>query len=203
VEGLESRRLMTTVTFDAATGRLDILGTAGDDYAEVRTSADGGVDVRTSPGAAAPWVHVAGHVNQIHFKGGNGNDTFINRTAIGCMALGGNGNDLLIGGSGSDNLQGHAGNDRLFGGSGADKLIGGDGSDQLCGEAGNDYLYGGEGSDKLIGGAGVDRLFGEGGDDYLRGDAADWYTGGLGRDLFESDGGHVLDFTPGLDVMVS
>jgi Ca2+-binding RTX toxin-like protein len=108
----------------------------------------------------------------IVFHGGNGNDTFVNNTALASAAFG------------------EAGNDCLFGGSGHDYLYGGDGGDYLFGGAGNDYLYGDAGTDFLFGQDGDDTL--DGGDDLC----ADYLNGGAGRDQFQMEGwGSLADYT--------
>src|SRR5262249_55060579 len=104
-------------------------------------------------------------VREIVFLGEDGNDVFVNQTAIGSRAYGGNGDDVLRGGSGNDFLDGGAGNDKLYGNAGDDELHGGLGNDDLYGGAGNDKLYGGLGNDGLFGGGGKDELHGGAGAD--------------------------------------
>ncbi len=52
-------------------------------------------------------------------------------TAIGLVANGGNGNDILIGGAGNNTLSGGAGDDVLIGGPGKNILDGGPGNNIL------------------------------------------------------------------------
>lgn len=120
-------------------------------------------------------------VNQVHFRGGDGNDTLNAQNAnVAVVAEGENGNDQLTGGSASDQLQGGNGNDSLRGNGGNDLLVGGNGNDVLNGGAGRDALYGGPGNDQLTGGSGRDAF------------------------VFENNGGNdtVRDFTHGSDTLV-
>jgi len=142
-------------------------------------------------------------VSKINFFGYNGNDKFTNYTAIGSIAEGGNGNDMLTGGFGADDLRGRAGNDTLKGGGGNDKVYGGAGADNLQGNYGNDTLAGnddadtlsgGDGDDLLSGGFGNDTLDGDAGNDKLHGDSGDdTLDGGDGNDdLYGSFGKDTL-----------
>jgi RTX calcium-binding nonapeptide repeat (4 copies) len=85
-------------------------------------------------------------VNEITFWGKGGDDSFLSRVNLPCVAYGGAGNDRLEGANAADIFHGGAGNDLL---------IGNGGNDKLYGEAGNDTLVGGRGRDVLIGGAGI------------------------------------------------
>jgi Ca2+-binding RTX toxin-like protein len=71
--------------------------------------------------------------------------------AVGAVADGGGGADVLLGGEGADLVDGGTGSDQLAGGAGVDRLLGGDGGDDL--RAGAD----GSGDD-VFGGAGRDRV---------------------------------------------
>lgn len=68
------------------------------------------------------------------------------------------GNDILVGGSSADVMNGGVGNDRLTGGAGADGLRGEAGKDVLNGGAKNDFLNGGSGRDRCVGGPGQDKI---------------------------------------------
>ncbi|MDB9414783.1 hypothetical protein PN446_19935, partial [Microcystis aeruginosa CS-567/02] len=77
------------------------------------------------------------------------------------MALGNDGNDTFINSSAvSVTIDGGKGNDTIKGGSGDDLLIGGEGSDSINGGLGNDTLQGGSGQDSFFFGAnnGQDRI---------------------------------------------
>lgn len=120
-------------------------------------------------------------VQEVHFRGGEGNDILNGQTStVPIVAEGEGGDDTLRGGTLSDQLQGGQGNDTLNGFAGNDWLVGG---------AGNDTLQGGAGSDVLDAGAGTDRL-----------------TGGAQADFFVLDAAEgektILDFTPGTDKIV-
>jgi len=140
-----------TVTFLRATGRVIILGTHYGDQVEVSLSPSGyqlGVRAHSEQGALGravpPWVFPVAEVKAVEFRGGPGDDLFVNNTPIPSYAAGEEGNDVLIGGSNVDVLYGDAGNDWL---------IGHDGDDALSGDGHLDTLLGGNGHDWLIRGA--------------------------------------------------
>lgn len=86
------------------------------------------------------------------------------------------------------------GEDQLFLGDGRDVVYGYWGGDGIVGGGGNDKLYGENGSDSLYGGDGNDELYGGDGNDHIsdEGDGqADIMSGGLGNDIFQTDGGKV------------
>jgi uncharacterized protein YkwD len=147
VEQLEDRNLMAGSVLSA--GVLTVEGSpAADrvsiDYvgSQVRVSAGGGfTEVRGFNRAA---------VRQVVFAGLGGNDYFINRTSIPCVALGGGGNDTLIGGNAADVLNGGAGNDGLYGLGGNDRLVGGGGRNLLSGGAGFDTFVSTSGLDTIL-----------------------------------------------------
>jgi Ca2+-binding RTX toxin-like protein len=151
-------------------------------------------------------------IDQIHFEGGAGNDSFTNSTFIRTHAAGGTGNDTLYGGTGNDTLNGDEGADSLWGSSGDDTLNGhgyvgyiwndrgfeyGQGddnaSDSLLGGSGNDAVNGMGGDDSLSGGSGQDHVYGGSGHDYLDGGAdgtVDYLRGGSGNDRFVQNWSH-------------
>jgi hypothetical protein len=86
----------------AHTGRIIVLGLAGDDDIQI----------------------AGGLKNEVEFRGGDGDDR-LKAGAGSALLLGGAGDDELIGGSGPDVLIGGAGQDRLVGGPGGDLLIAG------------------------------------------------------------------------------
>jgi len=140
-----------TVKLLRATGRVIILGTGYGDQVEVSLSPSGRqVEIRVFSDRAAagpnaepnadPWVFEAAEVRAVEFRGGPGNDLFLNSTAIPSFAAGDEGNDVLIGGSHADVLYDDAGNDWLMGHGGDDSLSGGGGFDTLLGGSGSDWL---------------------------------------------------------------
>lgn len=153
------------VTFDD-----DVAVTAGAGCAQVS-----GDDTRVTCDLGAPALALGLVVNVR-----DGADTVVNDSAIGLLAAGGAGADLLIG---SD-----AAVDQLRGEGGADETAGRGGDDTVSGGPGNDRLFGGPGDDLLDGAAGVDFFYGDEGDDLLRGGAGnDDMIGGMGADVV--DGG--------------
>jgi RTX calcium-binding nonapeptide repeat (4 copies) len=140
-------------------------------------------------------------VARMVFRGGAGDDSLTNSTAIPTLARGGAGNDSittgagadqLIGGPGDDQLAGGDGNDTARSGAGNDTVSGGAGDDVCFGEIGNDVVDGNEGNDTVRGGLGADLVRGGSGDDHLWGGPGndqlfggmgdDWLDGGYGRD---------------------
>jgi Ca2+-binding RTX toxin-like protein len=120
---------------------------------------------------------------------------------------------VISGTVGNNRLEGLGGNDYidsggLIGPYGADTLIGGDGNDTLIGgtvSMGNDELHGGLGDDLLEVTRGANSLYGEDGNDsLLAGEggpygAADYLSGGAGRDTLNGGGG--LDGGDGNDLI--
>ncbi|MFM7072576.1 MAG: calcium-binding protein [Planctomycetota bacterium] len=204
VERLESRVPMSAgITLDRASRTINIVGSAGNDTAQVRQNGSNVVVSLTTPTGRFNQTYRANTVSRVVFSGLAGNDSFSNLAALPSRADGGSGNDTLrggrvadelLGGDGSDQLFGDAGNDSLNGGSGNDSIqagagndqvLGGDGLDSLTGNDGVDELWGGDGSDTLDGGSGNDLVVGEGGDDEI--------GGGAGDDLVRGgDGGDTL-----------
>ncbi|MCS6978157.1 MAG: CAP domain-containing protein [Gemmatales bacterium] len=183
IEALEDRCLLTgTITFDAATGFLTITGTDQGDRAYVRI-VDGQLRATLTNRAddtvlAEQDVNPA-QVRRIVFEGGDGDDIFINDSAIRAVANGGPGNDYLEGGDANDKLTGGPGNDILIGFKGKDKLFGEAGEDQLFGMQGKDQLEGGADNDSLYGGRGIDTLT-----DALGTNLLDQFTDGELRTLY-------------------
>ena len=176
-EALEGRIVLAAVVGLDRFGTLQIAGSQTDDSVVVSVQKS---QVFVSQTGAATKAFPVGRVRAIAFSGLGGNDTFVNNTAIRCVASGGEGNDILRGGSAQDVLRG---------GNGADSLAGNGGDDSIDGEGGNDSILGGTGNDVLVGNAGADTIRGEDGDDRI--------SGGLGDDLIE--GGRGSDVAGGDD----
>ena len=184
LEMLEFRVVPTGgIGFDSDSRVLSIVGSNGNDSAEVRqqgkniiVSVNSGLNrlSRTMSSAA---------VSRIVFTGGAGNDSFTNLTAIPVRADGGSGNDVLRGGFAADELIGGAGNDHLFGKEGNDTINAGAGNDTVDAGAGSDFVGGGLGDDRLMAGLGNDSLNAGEGDDFMDGGlGTDHLVGGEGLD---------------------
>jgi hypothetical protein len=200
LEGLESRVVLTAgIGFDSASRVLSIVGSAGNDSAEVRQQGTNLIVSLNSASGRLSRTMSSATVSQIVFTGGTGNDTFTNLTAIASRADGGAGADVLRGGSAADELIGGEGNDQLFGEGGNDTVNAGAGNDTVNAGAGNDTVDAGAGNDSVRGGLGNDRLMGGEGTDSLQGDDGtdsvwggvgdDWIDGGLGNDSVFGEAG--------------
>jgi hypothetical protein len=200
VESLEGRIVLAAgIGHDRGSRVLSIVGSAGNDVAEVRQQgANVVVSLASATGRFSRTVPAA-QVSRVVFAGLAGNDTFTNQAAIPSRADGGAGADILrggrgvdelIGGDGNDRLLGDAGNDVIDGGAGDDAAWGGVGNDRLMGGAGQDQVYGEDGTDDMWGGTGDDMLDGGAGNDSLQaGDGNDMLNGDVGRDqLVGGDG---------------
>jgi Ca2+-binding RTX toxin-like protein len=104
----------------------------------------------------------------------------------------------VLGSQDADNITGTSGNDSLLGFGGDDIIHGGDGDDYIRGGGGGDKLFGGTGNDTILGDVGKDFLYGNGGNDSLKGGTEDGDT----FTQSDYDAGHVIDFQPGLDVLI-
>jgi Ca2+-binding RTX toxin-like protein len=212
-ESLEGRIVLAAaIGYDRASRTVSIVGSEGNDSAQVRQQ--GGnlvVSLNSAAGRFSRTVPAA-QVSRVVFTGLAGNDTFTNQTAIASRAEGGAGADVLRGGSGVDELLGGGGSDQLFGnagrdvidggagddaawgGAGDDQVMGGNGNDKVNGDGGTDSLWGGLGNDELVGGAGTDALHGEEGNDWFDGAAGrDTIVGGEGMDLEVDTGDRFAD----------
>ena len=180
-------------------GVLRITGADGNDEVTITESGENLVVVSGSVETIIPRDDVSSYL----FRGGNGDDVFVNDSSLSGTAIGDNGDDILIGGTGVDFLRGNDGNDILQGGDGDDNITGGDGDDIISGDAGDDVIRGNNGIDILNGGLGVDVLDGgrggdtlsggEGNDTLLGGDDNDVLDGGEGNDrLRGNDGDDIL-----------
>lgn len=117
---------------------LVIIGTAKDDSVTVSQVGRSllRLDLQTAGGPVTTRLISIGGINRLVFHGGDGSDTFVNKTWLNSVGYGGNGDDVLVGGSGMDQFDGGDGNDILSGGDGNDILSGGPGRDRLDGGAG-------------------------------------------------------------------
>lgn len=179
LEQLEERACMSvaSLTLNGHTLVLQANGSATN--VELRASGNNIQVVDIS--ANQTYTYASSAVNLVEFRGGVGNDRFVDLVSgLAVRGLGNGGNDFLQGGSGADYLDGGAGNDTLLGLAGNDQLFGGDGDDQLNGGAGNDRLIGGNGDDVLIA---------------IDGGTTDYSEGNAGRDTIWNDKNSVLTDT--------
>lgn len=183
-ESLEYRQLLavTPIDFDAATGVVEITGSAGADWVRVEDTTPDQIEVTFRTGGETTRQQFSQSlIDLIVFNGDHGDDSFNNLTSISSTVDGGGGNDFLSGGIGADRLLGGAGNDVIYGNNGNDYIDGGEGDDRLYGQDGSDILYGQSGADRLEGGDQSDTLYGNEGDDIL--------LGGLGNDTLRGHAG--------------
>src|SRR5690348_2282072 len=104
VKALEQRALLAA-DIGVAEGFVTIEGSDDADVAEVHIDGDHlviEVGVANSAGEVTD-VHseslLLSDVHGIFFRGGAGDDVFVNETGINSIAIGGSGNDVLVGGS--------------------------------------------------------------------------------------------------------
>lgn len=212
-EALELRMLPSVSSIGL---RGDVLVIKADDNSAVVTVREIGSMIHVSEaGSGRHWHFATDRLARIEFRGGRGNDRFVNQAlnlpihAMGGAGSdflhGGNRDDVLIGGDGNDILLGYDGDDQLSGGNGDDVLRGGDGDDRMEGNAGNDRLFGDEGNDQLSGGDGDDCLWGGNGNDVLLGGYGnDQLRGDEGDDRLNGQGGRdSLIGGDGNDVLIS
>lgn len=181
LEGLESRRLLTTSPVVLDDGVLSIVGTHKHDRIQVAL-VDTTLTVKVNRQC---FQFAAADVTSLVVDGGKGNDWIevSSRVLLPTTLWGGAGDDAIRGGGGDDIITGDKGRDKLSGGGGNDALSGGAGDDCLDGGAGDDVVHGDEGSDRISGGEGIDELWGDSGHDKLEGgDGDDQLRGGTGKD---------------------
>jgi hypothetical protein len=197
-EGLEKRELFsvnsrwfTNVSADLVdlnpglTGQMLVVAT--DNFSTKVEVSKVGSYIRiteVNAGADRTWDYLASTVKAVEFRGGNGNDRFVNNVAnLPSSALGDDGHDFLHGNSAGDYFNGGIGDDVLLGYGAGDLLLGGDGNDYCNGLAGHDEIWGQKDNDTLLGGSGDDELYGSMGNDHLNGQAgADSLYGESGND---------------------
>jgi hypothetical protein len=201
IEGLEGRIVLAAgIAHDRTARTLSIVGSAGNDVAEVWQQGANVVVSLTSTAGRVSRTVPAAEVSRVMFTGRAGNDSFTNHSAISSRADGGAGADILRGGRGTDELIGGDGNDQLLGKAGSDVIDGGPGDDAIWGGAGSDRLMGGVGQDQMYGENGIDDMWGGAGDDMLDGgagndtvrgeDGIDMLRGGIGKDVIAGGGGN-------------
>lgn len=149
VERLEGREVPAGGILLSA-GVVTIEGTAGADVAHVVQHGNKVViDLTTPDGATVVRTFKRSQVRRVVFQGGDGNDTFINRSTVKATAVGGNGSDFFQAGRSGDTLIGGSGNNTLIGGSGPDKLVGGPHDDVIIAGKSRAEITGGGGHDTI------------------------------------------------------
>lgn len=197
--GLESRRLLASISLNAGTLLLD--GSGGNDVFRVNRIGSTMVVARVeTPFETLTRTFALGSIDAVEVKGRNGDDFFNNATSLKSTfygqggndrGLGGRAADTFFGGEGDDFFYGRQGIDTAYGWNGNDRLFGAQGSDTLHGQNGNDFIFGGSGDDKIFGNRGRDRLFGlDGNDNIFGGDGNDFIAGGFGDDHLAGDAGN-------------
>lgn len=204
------------VEFDAQTGLLRIQGDDNDNFSRLVEFPDGTIRVEFD---SEPYLFFqSGEIIEVAFKGGDGNDTFLNNTHINSTIEGFGGDDQLYGGFAVDIINGGQGNDRLFGRAGNDYL--GDvflasyretdrvfqpnmrtplyyedvGNDEMFGGDDDDVIKGSMGNDRVVAGFGNDQIEGGSGNDLLETEGAiDRARGDDGDDTYQLHGGYVYD----------
>ena len=120
-QNLEQRNLLASISFDAGTGIVSMVGDGADDVGVVSVDSPTMTKVTLS---GLTETYLTADIASISFFGIGGDDSFVNETNIVSNAWGGDGNDSLTGGSNADGLFGGTGNDILIGNGGNDRLHG-------------------------------------------------------------------------------
>lgn len=195
-ESLEDRKMLAA-TYDLDGGVLTINGTDGPEvvilyqFTNFFEVEEDGVVIDT---------YSNDDIDNIIFRGKNGNDEFINNTFETSTFYGHGGDDIFYGGTGKDIAFGGGDNDILYGGIGPDELKGSDGDDQIYGDEGKDRIFGGNGNDRIFGGGGDDFLSAESGDDVMFGGPGnDYFRGYNGNDEIHGEEGNDTVFGQGGD----
>ena len=231
-EDLETRALLSAVSFDAANGILTLEADAGEvNHVGVNgpahnLSIQDSAGIEIAAGQEDLFLRVSANrvvlrnqdLQQVELDLKDENDRVVaggSRIPVN-MDLG-DGDDWVISGStvgdlihgrdGDDKIFGYGGDDIIHGDDGDDRIFGSAGDDQLYGGKGDDYLNGANGDDELYGGAGHDELAGSWGDDFLSGgDGSDSLWGDRGADRFEGGDGNDLFFAvfrgPNMDASI-
>jgi RTX calcium-binding nonapeptide repeat (4 copies) len=179
---LDDFRVLTFQAGDGVPNHVELREVSGG--IEIKdTAGPVGLAYNTEPGCATVDGHTVRcsvDVAYVYMYLADGNDYFKDYTANidQVIALGDDGDDLLLGGLSVDIFHAGNGEDELHGGGAA--------SNTLRGDAGNDHILGGTGPDWLTGGDGDDYLHGADGDDHvIEGPGADDVQGGYGKDTVE------------------
>jgi uncharacterized protein YkwD len=160
LERLEARQLLAGGITLSNAGVVNIVGSDFADSAHVYAQ-DGQVRIDLTHNSETHSASFApNQIVRVVFRGGLGNDIYINDSSEPSTAYGDDGNDYLEGGYAVDKLYGGNDNDTVIGFSGSDLLYGNAGNDLLFGMQNGDWLYGGKGDDGLYGGPGGDALQG-------------------------------------------
>jgi len=197
LERLEARELFS-VTFDAITGSLIVVGSEGRDRIAVVAQGDGKAMVTgASSGAPGSSNTVFDGVRSIEVHGLGGNDDiFVGNVfdpegvIIGVYVDGGAGNDVIITGLGDDTVDAGEGHNKVFTDGGDDTISAGAGKDLINSGSGDDEIDAGEGANKVIAGDGDDVVIaGDGNNIISTGTGDDSVTTGAGKDTIFTDGG--------------
>ena len=129
---LESKQLLAGITFDSASGIVEVEGTRLGDQVYILNESESQIKINFA--GVEERVFNRDDVQSITFRGRAGDDYFENRTNERSRAFGHNGNDTLIGGENRDRIRG------------------GKGNDQIEGRGGHDFLEGGKQNDFILGG---------------------------------------------------
>ena len=203
-----------TVTLNAKSGELSVIGTTNADTIRVRPKG-GGVGVSLNGGGETVYRNVksvrisalrgndsvTSSVSMPTFIGlAGGDDTLAGSGRGAFTVLGGDGNDRIVTGDAADSINGGLGDDTIYANGGDDRVQDLDGNNSVHGGAGRDSLRTGDGRDVLYGDDGNDTLRAAGGTDHLYGNDDDdllfagtgmaYIVGGQGYDRAVIDSGN-------------
>ena len=187
-EWLQTRAMLSSVSFDSGSYQLDISLTGSDDVAVEVVNDQVEVSINGTPNGPTPNTF---EVFSINVTGGDGPNLIdlsslhaadFNYLLMSTSIRGGDGDDTIYGSGVMDDIHGERDNDWIDGGSGSDNIWGDNGIDPL--QYGNDTLNGGADSDCLAGGDGDDIL---------------WSGSEAADDGFGLDGGCGVDTLDGIE----
>jgi len=159
---LEARQLLAASPFLESTGRLVVLGTAGNDTIVISKDPKNAARILASVNGVVTGFNNA-HVKNVRVDGGNGADVIRTDESTGALSqpmffLGGGGNDTLISTAGGDCLIGAYGNDVIIAATGSNWIDAGPGADKVFSGAGNDTVVGAAAGDYVSDAGGVNSI---------------------------------------------
>lgn len=218
VQQLETRKLMAVVSYQPATGEVDLTAKPGEvNHVTLNGHTDrmiikdqAGIEVEST--SLDYVVRISSTEIELRNQGlrkvnldlADKDDRVVaGGSTVPTRMMLGIGEDVVVSGSKADDyIDGEEGRDDIMGYMGDDILIGGPDDDRIRGFSGDNVMYGGLGDDDIAGGNGEDSIYGGPGNDVLNGrGGADTMRGGVGNDVLRGgSGGDVMHGGPDRDL---